>query len=207
MSRESGNRFKWSRKPPHRFYRKTFFIVTEGAQTEVSYMNCVKNLAPREINIVICSRKTTHSGIKHLIVQGNNVLKNMMSGDEAWILLDRDEAAHTREQFGQLHKWCCQSRGWGNVAISNPRFEYWILLHFEEYPSVATAKKDSALEKYLQGYSKRKDLAKFEWIFDKERILQAIHRALKQPELPDCEHPDRIGSGVALLMDKIFKQR
>ena len=49
--------------------------------------------------------------------------------DEAWIVIDRDE--WTEEQLARLHQWSNERTNHG-FALSNPNFEYWLILHFED---------------------------------------------------------------------------
>lgn len=58
-------------------------------------------------------------------------------GDEFWILIDRDSQAHTEKEITECIEHCKKS-GY-HCYISNPCFEFWLLLHLsdvkEEYQS------------------------------------------------------------------------
>lgn len=54
--------------------------------------------------------------------------EGLKSSDEAWLVVDKDQ--WTEEQLRQLHQWSLQQANYG-FALSNPKFEYWLLLHFE----------------------------------------------------------------------------
>ena len=71
-------------------------------------------------------------------------------------------------------------------------------------PSLEEASSDTKLDQYLPGYSKSKNLAKFKEKLTKQRIQTAIDRAYRQQGLPDCEHLECRGSGVAVLINKIL---
>ncbi len=128
----------------------------------------------------------------------------MRNGDELWILLDRDEACHTPEQLATLGRWAEAQEGAFFIAISNPRFEYWLLQHFEPSPSLAAAMNDRALERYLPGYADRKDIARYTLLLPRERIVAALEHAHRRNTWPDCQQPDIIGSAAALLVARVL---
>ena len=177
--------------------------MPEGALTEKSYMEIFKSfVSDYSLHVVLC--KSTRSAIKHLLQQANENLENLRPNDEIWILVDRDREAHTEEQFRLLYKWVKADEQQRHLAISNPRFEYWLLWHFVEMPSSEDASSDTKLDQYLPGYSKSKNLAKFKEKFTRQRIQTAIDRAYRQKEFPDCDHLECRGSGVAVLINKIL---
>ena len=55
--------------------------------------------------------------------------KKLRKGDEAWIVVDKDNWSD--HDLAQLFKWALQSDSYG-FALSNPKFEFWLLLHFED---------------------------------------------------------------------------
>jgi hypothetical protein len=72
--------------------------------------------------------------------------------DEAWVVVDKDD--WTEEQLTQLYQWSQQDDRYG-FALSNPKFEYWLLLHLEEGEGVHSAEVcDKRLKKWWPSYDK-----------------------------------------------------
>ena len=56
--------------------------------------------------------------------------------DEAWLVVDKDQWSSA--QLLMLHQWAQSAANYG-MALSNPKFEYWLLLHFEDGSGVGTS--------------------------------------------------------------------
>ena len=156
-----------------RFYKTRFFIVAEGSQTERDYLTILRCL----FNIVITMPPAdTHSAPNHLLIKAKDLYKYNEIGrsDEFWIILDKDDWEVSK--INELQHWI-SSIGMmrrSGVVLSNPKFEYWLLLHFEEGYGVVTAKEcDNRLKRWLKDYSKnlrQKD-------FTEDLIIAAIERS------------------------------
>ena len=117
--------------------------------------------------------------------------------DETWLVIDMDQwpADQLEEVFAG-----CQSAGF-HLAVSNPKFEYWLLLHFEDGGGVKSPR--ACLEKlrhYLPDYEKGSLAVHrlYPWIPD------AIRRA-EEKNRPPCEKwPEQNGSTVYLLVEKLY---
>jgi len=48
---------------------------------------------------------------------------------EAWLVIDKDD--NNDEKLRKVYEWSQSKDNYG-LALSNPKFEYWLLLHFEE---------------------------------------------------------------------------
>ncbi len=102
---------------------------------------------------------------KHLKEEG------LKKSDEAWLVTDKDQ--WNDDQLTQLHYWSQKEDTYG-FALSNPKFEYWLLLHFEDGSNVSSARDCSQrLKRYLPEYDKGIDVPKFTG----EMIDHAIRRA------------------------------
>ena len=114
--------------------------------------------------------------------------KEIANADEAWLVVDKDQ--WTDEQLAKLHHW---SRGANNrgFALSNPRFEYWLLLHFDDGAGISSSQEMSRrLRRHLPDYDKGVDRR----TFTKDMIDSAVQRA-KDRDSPPCRdwprHPWR----------------
>ena len=61
---------------------------------------------------------------KYLESNVNKLSKN----DQAWLVIDKD--CWSDEQLDKLLQWTKEKKN-HHLAVSNPNFEYWLLLHFE----------------------------------------------------------------------------
>lgn len=97
--------------------------------------------------------------------------QDFRSGDEAWILIDVDE--WNRADIVDLLKWA-EADSRHHVAISNPKFELFLVMHFERGKGCTTSYAvDSALKKHMPRYDKRLSRTQFR----RDRILDAVRNA------------------------------
>ena len=128
---------------------------------------------------------------------------SLKTRDEAWIVIDTDQ--WTDDQFDNIQKWATQDASGihRDVAISNPKFEYWLLLHFEDVKGGEAAEKCAErLKKHLSKYKKGIDKSKF----DEKKIKTAINRARTRDENYCKRHTDAVGcTDVYKLVESILK--
>jgi hypothetical protein len=124
--------------------------------------------------------------------------ERLRKGDEAWLVVDKDE--WTDEQLAELFAWSETKKEFG-FALSNPQFEYWLLLHFEDGSGIASGRQCSQkLARHLPGYDKGFDPRKISI----GRIQAAIDRA-EQRDRPPCEDwPRHTGTTVYRLVQRIL---
>jgi hypothetical protein len=124
----------------------------------------------------------------------------LQKGDEVWIVIDRD--SWEENQLDALYKWSQEKECYG-FALSNPSFELWLLLHFEEGNGVGSKREClQRLKKHLPGFDKaRYDLNRF-----KDKVKDAVENA-EQKDRPPCKKwPDRVGSTVYRLVKKLITE-
>jgi len=181
-------------------YRKLFVIAVEGEKTEKEYFDIFKAMQSLMIHIECLNSKTDSSPIRVLKRMKEYLAdKELRKTDEAWLVVDKDQ--WTDEQLRILFDWARTRDNYG-LAISNPKFEYWLLLHFEDGNDVRTsADCDSRLKRHIPNYDKKISPDKF----TRERIEKAIEYA-KRRDNPPCEDwPHNPGSTtVYKLVDRII---
>jgi hypothetical protein len=190
-------RRKFSRPLGERRYKKLFVIGTEGSKTEPEYFARFNN--PDSVVRVHCL-KAKHSSPLAVLAAIKKYIKNesLRAGDEAWLVVDRDEWRD--EHLNQLHEWSQEKPNYG-LAVSNPRFEIWVALHFEDGHQVPKDKLDQFLKKQMPGY--KKGTAKFN--FSKDQIRRAI-RVASNMDRPCCsDWPRTHGTTVYKLVAKIYQ--
>lgn len=191
-------RRKFQRPLGGRRYRKLFVLALEGIKTEPQYFSIFN---------------TQHSVIRVNCLKGNHdssppqVLKRMKEflaqetlkrSDEAWLVVDKDK--WTEDQLSQLYAWAQSEDNYG-LALSNPKFEYWLLLHFEDGTNIGSSRDCSErLKQYLPGYDKGIDVRKF----NQGMVDDAIRRAKERDNPPSQDWPRILGSTtVYILVEKI----
>jgi len=185
--RKDLNRFR--RLRGERRYRKLFVLATEGSKTEPQYFALVESLLSG-IHVK-CLSTGRGSAPPRVLARMKEYLRRetLRHGDEAWLVVDKDQWSD--DQLGVLHEWTrgnakhSQQRG---LALSNPCFEVWLLLHFEDAAGV-TSSDDcvSRLRKCIPGYDK--DVCS-RW-FSLDKIRDAVRRA-RHGDHPPCEDWPRI---------------
>ena len=129
----------------------------------------------------------------------------MKKTDEVWLIVDKDQ--WTDEQLNELFQWVQADAGKGakrNLALSNPSFEYWLLLHFDEGNNISGNKQCiQRLRQYWPEYKKGTDLHKHTKLA--ENIALAVERARKRDTHPSTAWPRNPGSTtVYRLVEKLL---
>ena len=182
-------------------YKKLFLIAAEGAKTEPQYFSIFNS---RDAVVRVNCLKSRHDSAPPQVLQRmkawlkENDLKN---SDEAWLVVDKDQ--WTDAQLTELHNWSQSKNNYG-FALSNPKFEYWLLLHFDEAKGVqSSAQCSERLRQHLPDYDKGIDTRKF----TQDRITDAVQRA-KLRDTPPCPAwPKNVGTTVYRLVEKLIQPR
>ena len=187
------------RKGAKRSYHKLFIIATEGEKTEPQYFEILRKY---QKEVAITPLKGDH---KPSPLRARDKMKEYLEEEqphepyEAWIVIDRDE--WEVEELRQIVDWAKDNSNYG-FALSNPKFEYWLLLHFEDGKKVQSPRNcDDRLKKCYPKYNKNIDARKI----TRARINDAIKRA-KARDYPPCKDwPRAIGvTTVYRLVEKIL---
>jgi hypothetical protein len=181
-------RRKFKRPLGERRYRKLFVIAAEGAKTEPQYFAIFNN--QRSIIRVNCLKGKTDSAPSQVLRRMAAHLKKeaLRESDEAWLVVDKDQ--WTDEQLSKLHEWAQTKANFG-LSLSNPKFEYWLLLHFEDGTGIDSPQDCvEHLRRYLPDYDKGIDSKKF----PPESVAEAIRRARHRDNPPCPDWPRTMGS-------------
>lgn len=137
--------------------------------------------------------------------------------DEFWLIIDRDdwESIHNHN-FDSLIR-DCQAENNFYLAMSNPCFELWLILHLKDINDFTTAEKQKLLEnpkisssknhidKVLgdiqgRGYKKRPNPNVF-----LPKVQEAINRAKKMNNKKE-NYPSGLGSDIYKLIEKLISE-
>lgn len=122
--------------------KPVILIITEGSQTEPRYFQHFRtrqtNIDIRVVGSRTSSGETDYSNLVHKAIQIQN--KNQISvseGDAVWIVADGDVNYHNPDPVNTKDSQLRKARKIADtkgiqLAISNPCFELWYLLHFQK---------------------------------------------------------------------------
>jgi hypothetical protein len=181
-----------------RRYKRMFVVVAEGTVSEYEYFQLLNDKA---IVRVKCLRSSGNrpplEALKHVRKYVSE--ENLNRTDEAWVIVDRD--SWPEEHLAALNEWSNEKENYG-FALSNPKFEYWLLLHFEDGDRVSTsAECDRRLTRHLPQYDKHIPKQHFSL----ERIRAAVERARRRNNPPCTDWPRNSGTTVYLLVRRILE--
>lgn len=188
---------RFTRKLGERRYHKLFLVATEGAKTEPQYFKWLN----REHACVQVIKVGHDSDPLHVLKRMKDTLAQTSSMPpwEAWLVVDKDQ--WTDDQLAQLHAWALEQENHG-FALSNPAFEFWLLLHFEDGTGITRLNQCVAqLKKHLPAYDKKIDISKITL----ERVNDAIRRAKARDNPPSQDWPRTTGTTVYRLAENILR--
>ncbi len=118
---------------------KSFLIVTEGKKTEPNYFIALRNrLRLGAIDVeIIHPEGTDPLTLTHKAIQLRNNRKRIakkgfvIAYDEVWVVFDLEKPNDERRRLAVKARQLKEATGI-KFALSDPSFEYWLLLH-EEY--------------------------------------------------------------------------
>jgi len=181
-------RRRFSRPLGEKRYRKLFVVSVEGTKTEPMYFAILQNAS--SVIHVNCLKGSRNSAPGQVLKRMQRYLRQqgLRGSDEAWLVVDRDQWTDT--QLAELYAWS-QRAGNHGFALRNPKFEYWLLLHFEEGVGVGSSREcTERLRRHLPDYDKAINARQI----TQERIGDAIRRA-KGRDTPPCpDWPRTTGS-------------
>ncbi len=127
--------------------------------------------------------------------------EDFRKGDEAWIVVDID--TWREEELAELLAWV-KSDPRHHLAISNPKFELFLVMHFERGNGCTTPQKvDAVLKRYWSRYNKRVSPTCFSLDEVKAAIDAArMKRAGYQDSIPAPGMTD-----VHLLVERLIEGR
>ena len=187
-SNKKNDRFKRSEKNIDP--RPVFFIASEGERTEPDYFGIILAKLYPNIRMVMLGEKQNLRGNdpKKLVkrIQGNfRELREQIDKIiqcEAWVVVDKDE--WTVEQLNEVANWVNAENNkkkavFHGMALSNPCFEFWLLLHFKEEKGELDCNKciSRLKRKHIPDYDKRLNDPKATKLFSKKDIEYAIRQS------------------------------
>ena len=126
---------RYRRKKPYKD-ASLIVIATEGRRTEYQYFSSLKdhsNYKTPKIIINVIEKKDDRSSPTYVLKQIKEFKKkwgtNSNYEDHYFIVVDRDN--WTEGELSKVSQDCKKIDI--NICMSNPRFEFWLVLHFIDY--------------------------------------------------------------------------
>jgi hypothetical protein len=185
-----------------RRYKKLFIVSVEGSKTEPQYFARLNQLQS-SVLVKCLKRPSTESSPIQVLKKMESYLRkeSLKKTDEAWIVVDKDD--WTENQLRELLKWAKKSENYG-FALSNPHFEYFLLLHFEEGKGIANSQEcQTRLKRHLPNYKKDFDSKKITL----ELIVKAISRAKQRHTNRTNDLPQIWSTTAYKLMERIIDHK
>ena len=193
------NRRAFSRVSARRNFHRQYLIASEGTKTERGYFKIVDRLVD-DVHIEWVRGSTSANSPESVLKRIKSKLEEAGIPDtaEAWVVVDKDNWSD--DSLSKLFNWSCRSCRFG-LALSNPKFEYWLLLHYEAGDNIRSAANCmDRLRIYIPNYDKGLSNR----LFGLDDIAQAVERA-KRKDSPPCRDWPRItGSTVYRLVQRIL---
>ena len=167
--RKSGLAPRWTNV---RVFRCVCWVSAEGT-TERDYLGMA---VFKDAQVSVKFPKNTHPNRHNpaaVLKRFEKVLRenDFRAGDEAWLVVDVDD--WDEDEFGELLAWKAAD-GRHHLAVSNPKFELFLVMHFEKANDCTTPEKvDSALKRHLPRYAKRVSATQF----SAKQVRDAIENA------------------------------
>jgi RloB-like protein len=193
---------------------KLIIIATEGIVTEVEYFNQLRDqdiLSPLRFQIKVIPPNENKSAPNHVIKSLTNYKKQyqIKADDELWMVIDRDRwnVKMISEIISQ-----CKQKGIG-LCISNPCFEIWLILHYEDLSTISSEMLDKLLinkkvngrtesKRYISELMGNKNLNDFISLFPNLNL--AINNAKLLSESPKFNIIDHLGSDVHFIFENKY---
>lgn len=180
--------------------RYKFILVFEGERTEEQYFKHLRRFCP---DVCIDYYRQKASSPAYLLQGMKLILKKEKLDDnyEAWIVMDKDE--WKSQHIDDIKNWT-EMNNLYFYAISYPKFEFWLLLHFEDLSELGKkidAKMcDKKVKLHLKGV-KDIDTSKIKL----EYVRNAIDRSRKRCKQVGDSPDDGIArTNVHELVEKIL---
>jgi len=191
---------RYQRRHSFRDPKKFFIIATEGEWTEVIYFTALKPPREAAIQIKTLPTKSGHSDPKNVLVRLKKYDQDAGSGpqDELWLVVDRD--SWTEADLNEVAAAVAGLPKY-HLALSNPCFELWLVLHRCEAPNQNCAQLQSILKTELGAYAKND----YDVETLKETVTDAIERARRMDIPPQDPWPRQQGTHVYRLVSQLVQ--
>lgn len=198
-------------------------IASEGKDTERIYFKALaKEYTNPRVHVHILERsedEQNNSSPEHVLKQLNDYKSQyeLEADDELWLVVDKDR--WTEAMLSRVATECSQDVAM-HMALSNPCFELWLLLHLEDEASLTpeeqmrwmeNRRKSRNADPYLKTRLRQKIGSYHESSYDVLTLIvhveEAIERAKVLDKNPTDRWPQTLGTRVYLLAESIMNRK
>ena len=198
-------------------------IATEGKDTErIYFTELAKEYTNPRVHVHIlyrCEDEQNNSSPEHVLKQLNKYKGQyeLESDDELWLVIDRD--CWTDTMLSHVAKECAQD-DYLHVALSNPCFELWLLLHLvdaslltpeEQRQWMENRRKSKNSDTYLKVRLRQEMGSYHESDYDAQMLIRHVEVAIERAKLLDKNPSDRwpqtLGTRVYLLAESVMNRK
>ncbi|MBR1402008.1 MAG: RloB domain-containing protein [Prevotella sp.] len=197
-------------------------IASEGKDTERIYFKALaKEYTNPRVHVHILERNEdakNESSPEHVLKQLNDYKSHyeLESDDELWLVVDKDR--WTEAMLSRVASECSQEDSM-HMALSNPCFELWLLLHIEDATSLTPEEQKSWIENrrksknsdpYLKVRLRQKMGSYHESAYDASTLIKHVDEAIARAKALDTNPADRwpqtLGTRVYLLAESVMNR-
>lgn len=197
-------------------------IASEGKDTERIYFKALaKEYTNPRVHVHILKRsedEKNNSSPEHVLEQLNEYKcqYELEADDELWLVTDKDH--WTEAMLSRVATECMQDVSM-HMALSNPCFELWLLLHLVDVSSltpeeqrfwIENRRKSKSSNPYLKVLLRQKMGSYHESAYDVLTLIQHVEVAIERARLLDKNPADRwpqtLGTRVYLLAESVMNR-
>lgn len=202
---------KLNRRQPTRNPIQKIVIACEGSKTEPGYFESIRReLRLRTLQIIVLrhqGRTDPRSIIERVIEERKEMKSNQAwtEGDSAWAVFDGDEhIEQSPDNWRSAIDLATKQKI--KLAITNPCFELWYLIHFQDYFAQITRDRViNLLGKHIPNYDKSMCLYPKPLKPLTEQAIQRAERIAAQIERDELdEHSNPCCSGLPKLIQSLL---
>ena len=198
-------------------------IASEGKDTERIYFKALaKEYTNPRVHVHILERsedEQNNSSPEHVLKQLNDYKSQyeLEADDELWLVVDKDR--WTEAMLSRVATECSQEVAM-HMALSNPCFELWLLLHLEDAASLTleeqmlwmeNRRKSKNADPYLKVRLRQKMGSYHESAYDAQMLIANVETAIEQARALDKNPADRwpqtLGTRVYLLAESVMNRK
>lgn len=198
-------------------------IASEGKDTERIYFTALaKEYSNPRVHVHILERsenEQNNSSPEHVLKQLNDYKSQyeLEADDELWLVVDKNQWED--KMLSRVATECALEVSM-HMALSNPCFELWLLLHLEDAASLTpeehtlwmeNRRKSKNADPYLKARLRQKMGTYHESSYDALTLIahieDAIERARALDKTPTDRWPQTLGTRVYLLAESVMNRK
>lgn len=196
---------------------RLFVIATEGKDTERIYFEALRNkIQMSQIKLEILSSENNESAPNKVYDRLTDYQNkyDIEDDDQLWLVIDKDR--WTDKMLSDIAQLCNEKKSFF-MGLSNPCFELWLLLHYEDVSKYTTLEKEKIkTNKKIRGTTllKRKVRSVLgsysEASYDAKSLIANVNDAIERASLLDVDEkqrwPQDVGTRVHKLVSNILEE-